>query len=105
NVAMELALTGDPITADRAHHFGLVNELCEPGTALDRALALAERIEANAPLAVRETRKLVLRYEELSVDEGIHESNKALMGLTQTADFSEGLMAFIEKRPPNWQGA
>ena len=56
NIAMELALTGDPITAERAYHFGLVNELCEPGQALDGALALAERIAANAPVAVRETR-------------------------------------------------
>lgn len=104
NIAMELALTGDPIDAERAYHFGLVNELCEPGAALDTALALAARIEANAPLAVRESRRLLLKYEELDVDEGIRQSNQAIMALASTADFSEGLMAFIEKRPPNWQG-
>jgi enoyl-CoA hydratase len=104
NIAMELALTGDPIDAERAYHFGLVNELCEPGTALDTALALAARIEANSPLAVRESRRLLLKYEELDVDEGIRQSNQAIMDLASTADFSEGLMAFIEKRPPNWQG-
>ena len=60
NIAMELALTGDPIAAERAHHFGLVNRLVEPGQALDEAIALAEQICANAPLAVRETRKIVL---------------------------------------------
>ena len=104
NIAMELALTGDPIDAERAHHFGLVNELCQPGEALDTALALAARIEANAPLAVRESRRLLLQYEELDVDEGIRQSNQAIMNLAASADFSEGLMAFIEKRPPNWQG-
>ena len=104
NLAMELTLTGDPISAERAHHFGLVNELCEPGDALDTALALAARIEANAPLAVRESRRLVLQYEELDLDDAIHHANKAIMDLASTADFSEGLMAFIEKRPPNWQG-
>ncbi len=104
NIAMELALTGDPIDAERAYHFGLVNELCQPGEALDTALALAARIEANAPLAVRESRRLLLQYEELDVDEGIRQSNQAIMNLAASADFSEGLMAFIEKRPPNWQG-
>lgn len=104
NIAMELALTGDPIDAERAHHFGLVNELCQPGEALDTALALAARIEANAPLAVRESRRLLLQYEELDLDEGIRQSNQAIMNLAASADFSEGLMAFIEKRPPNWQG-
>ena len=49
NVAMELALTGDPIDAARAHHFGLVNQLCEPGEALGTARELAGRIEASAP--------------------------------------------------------
>src|SRR3954471_9207063 len=59
NVAMELALTGDPIDAERAHALGLVNELVEPGTALEAALALAERINANAPVAVRQSRRVV----------------------------------------------
>src|SRR5436190_464795 len=60
NVAMECALTGDPITAEAAHHHGLVNVLTEPGGALDAAFALADRICANAPIAVRATRKIVL---------------------------------------------
>ena len=54
NLAMELALTGDPIAAERAYHHGLVNRLVEPGKALDGATALAEQITANAPVAVRE---------------------------------------------------
>src|SRR5207253_724915 len=60
-LAMQLALTGDPIDAERAYTVGLVNELCEPGTALDRALALAARICANAPRAVQARRDVVLR--------------------------------------------
>ena len=104
NVAMELALTGDPIDATRAHQFGLVNDLVEPGQAVEGAFHLAERIEANAPLAVRASRALLLRYEELDLDEGIRESNVAMATLGASADFSEGLTAFIEKRPPKWQG-
>ncbi|MGH9005789.1 MAG: enoyl-CoA hydratase-related protein, partial [Acidimicrobiia bacterium] len=60
NIAMELALTGDPISAELAHHHGLVNRLCEPGEALAVATALAEQICANAPVAVRESRKVVI---------------------------------------------
>src|SRR5947207_14210865 len=59
-IAMDIVLTRDPIPADRAHHFGLVNELVEPGQALEAALALAERVCASAPLAVRETPQIVL---------------------------------------------
>src|ERR1700754_1978197 len=58
NLAMECALTGDPIDAELAFRHGFVNRLCEPGQALDEALALAERIVVNAPLAVRESRRL-----------------------------------------------
>ncbi len=104
NLAMELTLTGDPIEADRAFQFGLVNDLCEPGEALDRALALADRIAVNAPLAVRESRRILLQYEELDLDTCVDQSNGAIMTLGSTADFSEGLMAFIEKRSPSWQG-
>ncbi|MGI8491251.1 MAG: enoyl-CoA hydratase-related protein [Acidimicrobiales bacterium] len=60
NVAMELALTGDPIDADKAAAFGLVNRLVEPGQALSAALELAAEITANAPVAVRESRKAML---------------------------------------------
>src|SRR5438105_8266618 len=60
NVALEMAMTGDPIDAGRAYGFGLVNELVEPGEVIDAALALAERICANAPLAARASRRLVL---------------------------------------------
>ena len=105
NIAMELALTGDPISAERAHHFGLVNRLVEPGTALDAALELAEAITVNAPLAVRESRRLVLESVAVSDDtEGVRKSGAALMGLASTEDFAEGPMAFIEKRDPIWKG-
>ncbi len=103
-IAMELALTGDPISAERAHDFGMVNELCAPGEALDAALALAERITANAPLAVRESRRLMLLADDVDVDEGIKLSGQALAGLAATEDFAEGPMAFIEKRDPKWKG-
>ena len=105
NIAMELALTGDPISAERAHHFGLVNRLVEPGTALDAALELAEAISVNAPLAVRESRRLVLESITVTDDvEGVRQSGAALMGLAGTEDFAEGPMAFIEKRDPVWKG-
>lgn len=104
-VALELTLTGDPIDAARAHHFGLVNELCEPGKALDAARDLASRIAVNAPLAVRESRRLVYEsLEGIGVDEGIRRSGEAMMGLAATEDFAEGPKAFIEKRDPEWKG-
>src|SRR3954469_21757917 len=60
NIAMELALTGDPIDAERAYALGFVNQLVEPGQVVEAAMALAERIIANAPLAVRASRQIVL---------------------------------------------
>ena len=67
---MECALTGDPISAERAHHHGLVNVLCEDGGALDAAMALADRICANAPVAVRASRKVVLEATNAPDDVG-----------------------------------
>lgn len=104
NIAMEAALTGDPITAERAAHFGLVNVLVEPGKAKEGAMALAERIGANAPLAVRESRKVVLAA--MSTDDAhlwqiTMESMAKVMG---SEDFNEGPRAFIEKRAPQWKG-
>ena len=104
NVAMECALTGDPISAERAHHFGLVNVLCDDGQALVEATTLADRICANAPLAVRASRKVVLEATNAPDDVGWKMSMEAMATAMGSADFSEGLTAFIEKRPPNWTG-
>jgi len=105
NVAMEVILTGDPIPAERAHALGLVNQLVEPGQAVDAAIALAERISANAPVAVWESRKVVLKAELGATDDELwNESGAAFGRVAQTEDFAEGPRAFIEKRPPVWKG-
>ena len=104
NLAMELALTGDPIAAERAYHHGLVNRLVEPGKALDGATALAEQITANAPVAVRESRKIVLEATHADDEVGWKMSAEGMGVAMRSEDFSEGLTAFIEKRPPQWKG-
>ena len=104
NIAMELTLTGDPIDATRAHHFGLVNRLVEPGQALDEAISLADQICANAPVAVRESRKIVLEATNAPDDIGWKMSMEGMAIAMRSEDFSEGLTAFIEKRPPVWKG-
>jgi enoyl-CoA hydratase len=104
NVAMELALTGDPIDAERAYHFGLVNRLVEPGEALTAAVALAEQVCANAPVAVRESRRIVLEATHAEDEVGWKMSMEGMGKAMSSEDFSEGLTAFIEKRPPQWKG-
>jgi enoyl-CoA hydratase len=104
NIALELAMTGDPIDATRAHQFGMVNQLVDPGEALEAALSFADRICANAPVAVRESRRVVL--DGATADDGTawDLTNKAMMATVSTEDFQEGPRAFIEKRPPEWKG-
>jgi enoyl-CoA hydratase len=104
NVAVELGVTGDPIGAQRAYDLGLVNELADPGTALEAAIALAERITANAPLAVQQTLRLMAELKDADDETGIAKSGEAMMTLAGSEDSSEGLTAFIEKRTPNWKG-
>lgn len=104
NVAMELALTGDPIDAARAHQFGLVNVLCEAGEALDHARGLAGRIEANAPVAVRATRHVVIAAMTEDEDAGWRLSAEAMARAMGSQDAEEGVVAFLEKRPPRWSG-
>jgi enoyl-CoA hydratase len=103
-IAMEIILTGDPISAARAYEFGLVNEVVEEGEALNAAIAMAERICANAPIAVRESRAVVLAADTEPDDVLWKMSGRAMRTVMDTEDFNEGPRAFIEKRPPNWVG-
>jgi enoyl-CoA hydratase len=104
NIALEMAMTGDPIDAERAYGFGMVNQLVEPGEVIDAALALAERICANAPLAVRASRRVVLEGANADDAAAWDMTNAAMANVAGSEDFQEGPRAFIEKRPPTWTG-
>jgi enoyl-CoA hydratase/carnithine racemase len=103
-VALELAMTGDPIDAERARALGLVNKVVPAAALLDEAVALAERIAANAPLAVRYSKSVMKRAAEVSQSEGWKINQEAVAVVFSSADAMEGPVAFAEKRPPNWQG-
>lgn len=104
-VAMELALTADPITAEQAHAYGLVSRVCDKGAALDTAMALAERIAKNAPLGVAASKQLVRMSLDVTESE-FWELQKPLMGKVFTSnDAKEGPRSFAEKRAPNWSGS
>ncbi len=101
--AMELILTGEPLAAQRAYELGLVSRLVEPGQAFDEAMRLASQIALAAPMAVAESRKVVLAaaYED---DETLKKmTNRAMAKVMSSEDIKEGLVAFIEKRPPQWK--
>jgi enoyl-CoA hydratase len=102
-LAMEMVLTGDPIDAQRAYDLGLVNVLVDEGQAVAGALELAERINVNAPLAVRASRKVVLEAPEADEDAGFAAGTREMQPIFETEDFKEGPRAFAEKRPPVWK--
>ena len=104
NAAMELILTGEPLGAERAYQLGLVNRLVEPGQAFDVAMTLAAQVTAAAPLAVWESRKVVLASTYASEAELRKMTNEAFARVMGSEDLKEGLTAFIEKRAPKWQG-
>ena len=104
SAAMELILTGEPLDAQRAYELGLVNRLVEPGQATEEALRLAAQITAAAPLAVWESRKVVLAAATNDDDTLIKMTNAAMATVMRSEALSEGLTAFIEKRPPQWKG-
>jgi enoyl-CoA hydratase/carnithine racemase len=105
NLARELLLTGDPLPAQRAYELGLVNRLTEPGHAVEEALALADRIAARAPVAVRETLRAVEAVYAADDEHGWAETAVARDRARASADSREGVAAFLEKRPARWTGA
>ena len=104
NVALEVALTGEPLTAQRAYELGLVNRLTENGAAFEGAMELANAIAVNAPLAVWESRALVIAAD-WEDEATINKNTAAAFGrVLSSEDTTEGLTAFIEKRAPQWKG-
>ena len=103
-IALELALTGEPITADRALQIGLVNRVVPGDRVLDEALALAQRIVRNAPLAVRVSKQVMIQATDLTEAEAWVVNDAVFGDIGRSSDAMEGAIAFAEKREPNWTG-
>ncbi|MBL1076974.1 crotonase/enoyl-CoA hydratase family protein [Nocardia sp. 2] len=103
-IAMELALTGDPISAGRAAELGLINQVSAPGQALQVALALAERIAVNAPLSIDASKQIIEQSPDWTVAEAFARQGQLAAPALSSQDAGEGMRAFVEKRPPVWRG-
>lgn len=103
--AFELALTGESFTAEQGEAWGFVNVLTEPGEALAGAIALAERITANGPLAVAVTKDIMVRSVDWTQDEMWRKQGELIAPVFASNDAKEGAIAFAEKRAPQWTGA
>jgi enoyl-CoA hydratase len=104
NIAREMLLTGDPIDVKRAQRVGLVNIVSEKGEALDDAVALAERICRNGPVAVRETMRFLSTLDAPDEAHGWEETEGSEDVIRSSEDTIEGVNAFFEKREPKWTG-
>jgi len=103
-IAMELALTGDTITAQRAAEFGVVNRLAEQGQALDVALELAAAISKNAPLALIASKEVLQKQRDWDESEFWAKQGEITGPVFGSEDAREGAIAFSEKRDPVWKG-
>jgi enoyl-CoA hydratase len=104
HVVMELALTGDPLPAERFHELGLVNHLAEPGEAVEGALALASRLAANGPLSLVASKRILQEQGDWSTAEMWAKQGEIAGPVMTSEDAKEGSSAFKEKRDPVWKG-
>jgi enoyl-CoA hydratase len=102
-IALELVLTGDPVDAARAYQVGLVNAVVPAAEVLDTAVGFAERIAGNAPLGVAAAKELV-RLGVADADAAAARLREWQAVVFASADATEGALAFVEKRRPDWQG-
>ena len=104
HAVMELALTGEPMLAERMHEFGVVNRLAEPGAAVDLALELAAAIARNGPLALDASKRILQEQYDWSSAEMWDRQNAISRPVFESEDAKEGASAFKEKRDPVWRG-
>jgi enoyl-CoA hydratase/carnithine racemase len=104
HLALELAMTGDPIDVQRAERHGLVNRVVPSAQVVDEAVALARRINRNAPVAVRESLQIARVAAELSEADARALTLAARERVMRSEDYKEGPRAFVEKREPRWTG-
>jgi enoyl-CoA hydratase/carnithine racemase len=102
-IALELAMTGDPVDAPRALALGLVNRVVPADRVIPEALGLAERIGQNSPVAVRLARQLVREMVDLTEADGWRRNNELAIEVFASGDAVEGATAFAEKRAPVWR--
>jgi enoyl-CoA hydratase/carnithine racemase len=103
-IVKQLLITGFELSAERAHHFGLVNAIAEPGNALVEALAMAEDICRSSPVAVRETLVALAEQFEEADEKGWAVTSRAIDAVMDSDDLKEGVQAFFERRTPEWNG-
>jgi enoyl-CoA hydratase/carnithine racemase len=104
HLAMELALTGDPIDAERGYELGIVNRLAEPGGAVDAALELAAEVARNGPLALKASKRIVQSSGDWTDSEAWEKQGEIAGPVMVSEDAREGAIAFAEKRDPIWRG-
>ena len=102
--AMELLVTGRRLDAEEAFRIGLIQEVVENIDLLDAAQGLADRICANAPIAIRYTKEAVLRGLDLRVEDGMQLEADLSFLLQSTSDRHEGIVSFLDRRPPRYRG-
>jgi enoyl-CoA hydratase/carnithine racemase len=103
-VAMQILLTGDPVSAARAHEIGLVNEVVPAAGLQAAAQRLAERIAANAPLSVLAAKRTVRLVAEQPLSEAFTAAERIWEPVYRSEDAQEGPAAFRDRRPPAWKG-
>jgi enoyl-CoA hydratase/carnithine racemase len=103
-IAMEILLTGDPVSAARAYEIGLVNQVVPDGELIPATQALAERIAANAPLSVMAAKRTAYLSASHPMEDALNEAERIWEPVYHSADAQEGPRAFKEKRPPVWTG-
>ncbi len=104
HMVMELALTGDPLPAERFHEFGVVNRIVEPGGAVDGALELAAAIAKNGPLSLIASKQIIQEQQDWTLENMWAKQGEIAGSVMVSEDAKEGATAFKEKRDPVWKG-